>query len=156
MTYRDQGKSALNTVLNKEQNIRIIEKHIYNISRQDVEDTEDLEETYKRYLYQIIGDILNGENLKDIVLKIQNGKIGWNHTAFDDVKNRIEEQDNFIENPFEVAEGVFECKAIDKNTGKKCGSKRVLSYNKMTRSCDEPMSTFATCCACGNKWIYSG
>ena len=31
MSYREQGKSALRTVLKHEQNIRIVEKHIYEI-----------------------------------------------------------------------------------------------------------------------------
>jgi DNA-directed RNA polymerase subunit M/transcription elongation factor TFIIS len=155
MSYRDQGKTALGTVLNKEQNIRIIEKYVYNTSARVAEDDEEMEEMYKRHLYQTIGDILNGENLKDTLLKIQSGKLGWEHPAFKEMKNRMEEQDGFIENPFEVAEGVFECKAIDKN-GKKCGSKRVLSYTKQCRSSDEPESIFATCCACGSKWTYNG
>jgi len=156
MTYRDQGKNALRNVLNKEQNIRVVENNIYNISVQQTNDLGIIEDIYKEYLYQVIGDILNGENLQDILSNIRKSKLGWDHHAFIDMKNRIEEQDNFIENPFEVAEGISECKAIDKNTGKKCGSKRVLSYNKMTRSCDEPMTTFSTCCACGAKWSYSG
>ena len=155
MSYRDQGRTALGTVLNNEKNIRIIEKYVYNISAHGAKDDEELEEMYKRHLYQTIGDILNGEKLKDIVSKIQSGKLGWEHPAFKEMKIRMEEQDEFIKNPFEVAEGVFECKAVD-NIGKKCGSKRVLSYTKQCRGADEPMTTFATCCACGNKWTYSG
>ena len=57
------------------------------------------------------------------------------------------EQNDFIENPFEVEEGVIECK---------CGSKRVFSYSKQTRGADEPMTTFAQCMSCKKSWSYSG
>ena len=57
------------------------------------------------------------------------------------------EQDNFIIKPFEIEEGVLQCK---------CGSKRVYSYSKQSRSADEPMSTYAQCMSCKSKWVYSG
>ena len=63
-----------------------------------------------------------------------------------DIK-RMLEQNNFIETPFEIEEGVLECD---------CGSKRVFSYQKQSRSADEPMSTYATCMACKKQWVYSG
>ena len=37
MSYREDGKTALRTVLKQEQNINIVEKHIYNISSKDKE-----------------------------------------------------------------------------------------------------------------------
>ena len=75
------------------------------------------------------------------------GIINSHFNQNNDLMNEEIEQDNFIENPFEIEEGVLECK---------CGSKRVFSYQKQSRSADEPMSTYATCVACKNKWIYSG
>ena len=156
MSYREKGKSALSTVLNQEQNIRVIEKYVYNISTREAKDDNELEEKYKYHIYQTIGDILKGENLKDMLSKIKDGKLGWEHPAFQEMKNRMEEQDGFIENPFEVEEGVQQCKAIDKNTGKVCNSKRVISYSRQDRSSDEPMTTYNTCCACGAQWKYSG
>ena len=156
MSYRDQGKAALGTVLNKEQNIRIIEKYVYNISAQESKDDEELEGVYKRNLYQTVGDVLNGEKLKDILSDIKEGRLGWKHPAFKEIQNRMEEQDSFIENPFEVEDGVQQCKAIDKKTGKVCNSKRVIYYQRQERGCDEPMTTYNTCCACGNKWKYNG
>jgi DNA-directed RNA polymerase subunit M/transcription elongation factor TFIIS len=155
MAYREQGKAALNTVLKQRQNIDTIEKYVYNISSVNIKNDEEIENIYKFNLYQIIGDILNGEKLKNILSNIKAGKLGWEHSNFSEMKIRMEEQDNFIENPFEVAEGVFECRAILKN-GIKCGSKRVFSYTKQCRSSDEPESVFATCCACGAQWTYSG
>ena len=148
MSYREEGKTSLRTVLKQEQNINIIEKHIYNMSSND-------EKIYKNNIYQIIGDVLQGKNLKDLILTIKIGDLGWKHFAFKEMQNMLVEQNDFIENPFAVEEGVLECKARDKD-GKLCGSKRVFSYQRQVRSADEPMTTFASCCQCGTKWQYSG
>lgn len=148
MSYREEGKTSLRTVIKQEQNINIIEKHIYNMSSND-------EKIYKNNIYQIIGDVLQGKNLKDLILTIKIGDLGWKHSAFKEMQNMLVEQNDFIENPFAVEEGVLECKARDKD-GKLCGSKRVFSYQRQVRSADEPMTTFASCCQCGTKWQYSG
>lgn len=155
MSYREQGKNALSTILKQEQNIRIIEKHIYDTSKKQCVDEEYIEEIYKHNLYQIIGDILDGNKLSNMVLEIKNSRLGWNHFTFKDMQNMLDEQNDFIENPFAVEEGVLECKSRDTN-GVLCGSKRVFSYQKQVRSSDEPMTTFASCCKCGTKWQYSG
>jgi DNA-directed RNA polymerase subunit M/transcription elongation factor TFIIS len=78
---------------------------------------------------------------------IKGGKMGWKHECYDRVTYKIEEQDEFITNPFEVCEGVLECK---------CGSKRVFSYQRQQRGSDEPMTTFAQCMKCSKRWTYSG
>jgi DNA-directed RNA polymerase subunit M/transcription elongation factor TFIIS len=57
------------------------------------------------------------------------------------------EQDNFIIQPFEIVEGITECK---------CGSKRVYSFTKQTRGGDEISTTFNECLSCKSKWSYSG
>lgn len=155
MSYREEGKKSLGTVLKQEQNIRIIEKHIYDTSEKQCVDEDCIEEIYKHNLYQTIGDILNGSKLSNMVSDIKNSRLGWNHFTFKDMQNMLDEQNDFIENPFAVEEGVLECKSRDTN-GVLCGSKRVFSYQKQVRSSDEPMTTFASCCKCGTKWTYSG
>ncbi len=155
-SYRTTGKSALNIVLNKETNINMIEKYVFETSENQTDDNEQLQKVYIENIYQIVGDISRGLKLKDILSNIKNGKLGWEHSAFNEIKNRIDEQDGFIENPFQVEEGIFQCKSIDKKTGKNCGSKRVFSYTRQVRSSDEGSSTFVTCVQCGSKWVYSG
>uniref|UniRef100_A0A6C0H364 TFIIS-type domain-containing protein n=1 Tax=viral metagenome TaxID=1070528 RepID=A0A6C0H364_9ZZZZ len=155
MAYRDKGKEALGTILKNEQNIRVIEKKIFDISSKDQESEDKIEKVYKLTIFQIIGDIMNGEKLKDILENIRVEKVDWNHPTFKQMQNMLDEQNDFIENPFAVEEGVLECKARDKN-GQVCGSKRVFSYQRQVRSADEPMTTFASCCKCGTKWQYSG
>lgn len=137
--YRIKGKNALKTVLKNEQNIIIFDKYISEKSSE--------EELYLSNIYQLIEDLSNGISLKKILNDIKNDNLNWKHLFFTSMINDELEQDNFIENPFEIEEGVLECK---------CGSKRVFSYQKQSRSADEPMSTYANCVACGNKWCYSG
>lgn len=141
---REKGIKALGTVLKHDKNIKIIEKYIHNYVKCEI---SDYEETYRKVVFQIIGDINNNINLKTIVKNIKKNLVGWNHPTFTDIKNRIEEHDEFIINPFEVEEGVTICK---------CGSKRVFTYSKQTRGADEPMTTFAKCVFCKASWTYSG
>lgn len=140
MSFRQKGKQALQTVLNRQQNIDIIENNIFNNSL-----TEDI---YTSNILEIINDINQGVKLNDILNNIKNDNIGWSHPKYNQYKKIIEEQDEFIENPFEVEEGVLQCL--------KCKSNKVFSYTKQTRSCDEPATTFATCSKCNSKWTYSG
>ena len=136
---RQNGKEALATVLNVPDNIKIIEKYVYEKSKTESE--------YKRNLYQAIGDIINKKKLKHILDDVKQNRIGWQHPSFDFAKSQIDEQDDFIQNPFQVEEGVIDCR---------CGSKRVFSYSKQSRSADEPMTTYADCVECNSKWQYSG
>jgi DNA-directed RNA polymerase subunit M/transcription elongation factor TFIIS len=136
--YRDTGKEALKLFLNKEQNINTFEKYIYDLSDEDY---------YKLNIYQTICDINSGNKLASILNKIKEEKIDFKHDSFVDYIFEEEEQNNFLIKPFEIEEGVLECK---------CGSKRVYSYSKQSRSADEPMSTYAECMSCRKKWTYSG
>jgi DNA-directed RNA polymerase subunit M/transcription elongation factor TFIIS len=141
---RVKGVEALGTVLNKEQNIKIIEKYIHKYSK----NSEFYENSYKKVVYQVIGDIIVSVTLEDIIKNIKTKMVEWNHSIFTDIKKRIEEHDEFIINPFEVEEGVTTCG--------KCGSGRVFTYQKQTRGADEPMTTFAKCVKCKVNWSYSG
>jgi len=86
-------------------------------------------------LYQFIGCKINNENFKNVKFKSNN---------FDNIKLKIEEKNNFIENPFQVEEGVLQCN--------KCGSSKVYSYQKQVRAGDEGTTTFAHCINCNSKW----
>ena len=99
---------------------------------------------YDSYIYQVAFDGTDKEGL------------GWKNKVFSNVSERISEQNEFICNPFEVEEGVFQCKAVDPKTGKICGSRRVFSYSKQDRSCDEGTSVYCQCVACKAKWRERG
>jgi DNA-directed RNA polymerase subunit M/transcription elongation factor TFIIS len=132
---RNLGKSSLKCVLTKEQNIDIIEKNISDIC--------DDEETYKKILYQVINDISMGKKLQDILDDIKTHKVLWRHDSLNEFIKEEEEQDEFIVNPFQIEEGIVECR---------CGSKRVYSYSKQCRSGDEGVTSFHQCLKCKAKW----
>lgn len=72
-------------------------------------------------------------------------QLGWNHPTFDNHKRQIQEEEDFIENPYtNVEEGVIQCS--------KCGSKRTFSYQKQVRSSDEGFSLFVNCVNCNASW----
>lgn len=140
MHIRDKGRNTLAKVITNKQDIstiQLIENAIYDITTDD----------YLMSVYQAVYDIRMGISPDSVLASIKNKKIGMEHAMFADEKHEEEEQNNFILHPFEVNEGVLTCK---------CGSKRVYSYQKQTRSADEPMTTFATCMACKFSWTYSG
>jgi len=144
---RNRGKSAIGIIIKKEINVNIIEKWIYTMTERENKNTDLFDSEYIRNIFQVVQDIKNGVDKSQVLNNIKKKKIGWNHSCFDDIRNTIQEQDDFVKNPFEIEEGALECR---------CGSKRVFSYSKQTRSCDEPMTTFAQCMSCKSKWKYSG
>tara|TARA_Y100000389_G_scaffold187188_1_gene208358 strand:+ start:1849 stop:2283 length:435 start_codon:yes stop_codon:yes gene_type:complete len=144
MSLRTNGKNSLQKVIKQQKNVEIIENNIYKICSS----SDDFEEKYNEYIYQVIGDTLNKIPLKTILDNIKNKSVGWNHKCFEEYKTIMEEQEEFIENPFEVVEGAMECQ--------KCKSKRVFYYQKQSRSCDEGFNTYASCCNCNAKWTIRG
>lgn len=141
MSYRKDSIIILNKILQNDPKIKIVEDKIFSKSKCN-------EQKYKNILYQIVGDILNGVNIDVIIKNIDSNLIEWKHTNFKEWFDRISEQNDFIKNPFEVEEGVFQCKV--------CGSRRVYSYTKQDRSCDEGTSVYAQCVACKTKWRERG
>jgi DNA-directed RNA polymerase subunit M/transcription elongation factor TFIIS len=146
---RNKSKECLRTIFNKEQNVSIFEKNIYEISLKNLRKYEDLEQVYLSNVYDIVNTISKNPdiNLQKLLKTIKDGKLYWKSDFYKDMIDREIEQDNFLIKPFEIEEGVLECK---------CGSKRVYSYSKQSRSADEPMTTYATCMACKSQWTYAG
>tara|TARA_A100001011_G_C14320875_1_gene850557 strand:+ start:988 stop:1413 length:426 start_codon:yes stop_codon:yes gene_type:complete len=141
MIDRELGKKALFTVLSQKQNVNIIEKNIYDLSKKTGIN-------YITIIYECIGNIIQKIPLKEVLENIKKKKIMWNNPVFTDISLRIKEQNDFIKNPFEVEEGVFQCKI--------CGSRRVYSYSRQDRSCDEGTSVYAQCVACKVQWRERG
>ena len=132
------GSLALSKVIKNKLNIEIFEKNIDKLSLS--------EDEYKRNIYQLVGDVITCKplSLQNKLKDIKNKKIGWNHNIYNDVKNKIKEQNDYILNPFSVTEGVITCF--------RCKSKKTISYNKATRSSDEGITVHVTCSVCYNKW----
>jgi len=123
---RQKVKDALKLVLTVEKNINILEKNIHDVAKDD-------EFIYTNIAYQLVSDIKQGKKLKELLEEIKQQKLNWKHPSLSDYINEEIEQDNFIIQPFEIVEGITQCK---------CGSKRVYSYTKQTRGGDESSTTF--------------
>jgi len=132
---REIGIKSLETILSIPKNISILEKNIYQQSK-------NIDE-YQELCMHVVTKISEGVRLNTVLQEIKNGATGLNSGAYVDVKNALEEQQNFIENPFEVEEGVLECK---------CGSRKTISFSKQIRSGDEGTTVFAKCVDCGRGW----
>ena len=141
ISIRQQSIQSLNTVYKGDDHNKLeqIENSVYNLSG---------DSDYKYNIYQISCDILHDMSLDTIITNIRNGAIGWNHNMFFEISQKLNEQDDFILNPFEVAEGVLQCT--------RCGGSRTLSYSRQVRSCDEGTSVYASCMECKNSWVHSG
>ncbi len=142
-------KELLKEYITKDANINVILKEVDNaIERELIKNTTlDKESIKNEIVYQVYHDIKSGKKLVDIQKQLRTNKILWHHNVYEKLYYEELEEDGFIVKPFEVEEGVLECK---------CGSKRVYSYQKQSRGSDEPMSTYAQCMACRTKWVYSG
>ena len=137
---RENARKALGLTLSVESNIIILENKIFEIS-------DENESVYKQIIFQLIVDIRNGKKLKELLEDLKQNKVHWKHQSLNEYIDEEVEQDNFIIQPFEIVEGITECK---------CGSKRVYSFTKQTRGGDESSTTFNECLNCKSKWSYCG
>ena len=140
--YRKCGKTSLSKILKIEKNIIILEKNIYEAAVKI--DNNNTQNTYQDICMDVITMINQGVKLNTILQKLKKGKLMYDSELFNDVRDSLSEQQNFLENPFEVDEGVIECK---------CGSRRTISFSKQTRCGDEGTTVFAKCVDCGKSWI---
>jgi len=131
------GIKILNKIFKNKKNVTMFENLIFKISNNSLN-------TYNNLLLYVTNEISNKKSIKKTYSNIKKQKFGWNSDNFVENKNKIEEHDHFIMNPFQIDEGVMECG--------KCGSRKTYSYTKQTRSGDEATTVFAICCNCNNKW----
>lgn len=134
---RELGIKILNRVFKHKKNITMFENLIFKTSNNSLD-------TYNNLILYVSNEIANKKSIKKTYSSIKEKKIGWYSNNFVENKNKIEEHDHFIMNPFQIDEGVMECG--------KCGSHKTYSYTKQTRSGDEATTVFAICCKCNNKW----
>ena len=108
------GVNALSTLIKNTKNVGIIERSILKYSKND-------NNIYLTVLYQVVDDLTKNVPIKDILNSIREENVLWKHNIFNSIRNRINEQDDFIIHPFEVAEGILTCN--------KCGGNRTFSYS---------------------------
>jgi DNA-directed RNA polymerase subunit M/transcription elongation factor TFIIS len=126
--------------IHKQVNVEILERYIEQYSPKD---------NKEEYVYEIVGmllldDHITSQTIKDVVRGMYNNTVLWEHPVYNDYRDKQEEEDMFITEPFKIEEGVLQCN--------KCESKRTFSFQRQTRSADEGATTFAQCAECGSKW----
>jgi len=135
---RERGRLALNTVLTSSKNIRILENAIALQAKDEYQ--------YDDIIMQVAQDIRDDHHsLKSILESIKNGQVDWKHSCHSQRLAKLNEHDDYLKNPFEIAEGALTCP--------KCKCANVHSYSQQTRSGDESTTVFAWCMRCKYKWV---
>ena len=135
---RKLGNELLMTFFKNKKNVDMFDNLIYKKYGNSVE--------YINCIYQLSG-MVNDYSVKECYDLIKNDEIKWNLPIYKENKIEEEEEFNFVEHPFEAVDSIMECK---------CGSKKILSFAKQTRSADEGMTVFLKCLDCNRKWVESG
>lgn len=133
----DIGKKALGLVLTKQKNIEIFNKYILQKS--------NTPEEYKNILYNICFHLKTRDH-REVFEELKSSRIGWEDPIYQSYKRTQEEKDDFLNNPFQVEEGVNKCE--------RCGSKKTYSYTKQLRCADEGTTVFCICVVCEHKWRF--
>ena len=90
--------------------------------------------------YEVSFEFSINPNKENIFNTLQQKHFLHSHPNFNEIKRDVTEEEAFIDNPPKVKEGLIVCK--------RCHSKNTISFEKQTRSSDEPMSIFINCLNC--------
>jgi len=118
----------------KRANIKRWRQHLEQIIK------EGLFDNMEYLAYETATEFMYCNNIHQVVEQLQKKNVAWNHPNFDSIREDFAEQDDFLENPPQVEEGVMECK--------RCHSKRTFSFSKQTRRSDESATVFIRCSNC--------
>ncbi len=100
----------------------------------------------KRVLYQACQDLLT--NKTTVVYSGLDRENVWSHPCYSEQAEKATKNEMFIENPYQLSEGVVVCS--------RCGNNKNFVSTKQTRRADESSTTYYSCPKCGNKGAYSG
>lgn len=121
---------------------------------------DENEKAYKDK-YRIIYSNIISKNNPDLKHKITNGDVTAQYLITCDPKELAPEHlkkklEEIAKQNLHNAQGATIQRSItDRFTCGKCKEKKVSYYQLQTRSADEPLTTFCTCEACGNRWKFS-
>jgi len=130
----------VHNIIKSKENRKKIFNYIKKNYIDDILSEKEKENLLYYYIYEIQVEWNMLPKLDELYEWIKSKKIGYFHDVFNEHRICIEEEDNFIENPPKVEEGVIECK--------RCKSLRTISFNKQTRSGDEATTVFVRCSEC--------
>lgn len=139
--FHQRMQTIVKNKQNRNEILRLIENKCFDDSWMTLCDK-------KEYLLYIIYEIHTEWNvipkLDELFEWIKTNPFGYQHDSYRTCRHILKEEDDFIENPPVVDEGVNQCL--------KCKSFRTFSFTKQTRSSDEAVTVFVRCTECGFKF----
>ena len=157
--FRSNIRKKLDKKLNNEKNSSNLEKGIFNYTLKEADQRKIIKKWDNKYFIQIYLDRLRTiyTNLNDtIVEQVTSGAIKPHVVAFmthqelqpDKWTALIDAKSKRDANKFETNVAA----ATDTFTCRKCKGNQCTYYQMQTRSADEPMTVYISCCNCGNRW----
>ena len=157
--FRSNIRAKINEKLNNEKHSSNLEKGIFNYALKEADQRKIVKKWDNKHFGQIYLDRLRSiyTNLNNsIIEQISNGTIKAHVIAFmthqelnpDKWTKLIEAKAKRDANKFETNIAA----ATDTFTCRKCKSNKCTYYQMQTRSADEPMTTFVTCCECSARF----
>ena len=157
--FRDNIRKKLDEILNNEKNTSNLEKGIFNYSLKEADQRKIVKKWDNKQFIQIYLDRLRSImiNLKGNILEqINDGTIKPHIVAFMThqelcperwatmIDAKTKRDKNKFETNISAATDVFTCR--------KCKGNQCTYYQMQTRSADEAMTVYISCCICGNRW----
>ena len=158
--FRLNIRGKLNEVIEHEKHSTNLEKGIFNYALKEASNRKVVKKWDNQYFVQIYIDRLRSIylNLKnpEILEQIKSETIQAHTVAFmthqemrpdkwkDLIEDKVKKDKNKFENNVEASTDTFTCR--------KCKQNKCTYYQMQTRSADEPMTCYVSCCVCGNRW----
>lgn len=157
--FRSNIRKKIDEKLNNERNSSNLEKGIFNYALKEADQRKIVKKWDNKYFIQIYLDRLRTiyTNLNDTIIEqVTSGAIKPHVVAFmthqelqpDKWTALIDAKSKRDANKFETNIAA----ATDTFTCRKCKGNQCTYYQLQTRSADEPMSVYISCCNCGNRW----
>ncbi len=157
--FRSNIRKKIDEKLQNEKNSSNLEKGIFNYALKEADQRKIVKKWDNKYFVQIYIDRLRTiyTNLNDTIIEqITSGAVKPHVVAFmthqelnpDKWAPLIDAKSKRDANKFETNIAA----ATDTFTCRKCKGNQCTYYQLQTRSADEPMSVYVSCCNCGNRW----
>jgi len=158
-TFRANVRQKLDAILHNEKNSSNLEKGVFNYALKEAEYRKVVKKWDNKFFVQIYLDRLRSifTNLKgEILQQINDGTMKPHVVAFmthqelspdkwDELIIAKSKRDkNKFDTNMAASTDVFTCR--------KCKGNQCTYYQLQTKSADESMTVYISCCICGNRW----
>jgi transcription elongation factor S-II len=157
--FRINIRNKLNSFFENEKHSSNLEKGIFNYTLKEATTRKVVKKWDNQYFVQIYLDHLRSIYLNlspKIIEQIKSGEIQAHTVAFmTHQEMRPEKWEELIKANIIKCQNKFETNveaSTDTFTCRKCKQNKCTYYQMQTRSADEPMTCYVSCCVCGNRW----